>query len=517
MSLSGGVMILAVICIRALAINRVPKTTFLVLWGLVLARLLVPFSVPSGWSIYTLLQRGTPAAAANRVWTAPTISVPQGTVEVPQAARTVPLWGILWAAGAVLCAVGFAVAYWKCYQEFQMSFPVENAFARQWLQEHPLRRTVSIRQSDRIASPLTFGILHPVILMPKKTDWTDEATLQYVLAHELVHIRRFDTATKLLLIAAVCVHWFNPLVWAMYVLANRDLELSCDEAVIRQFGRSTRAAYAMVLIRMEETKSGVAPLCNHFSKTAIEERITAIMKTRKTTLMSLLLAAVLVAGTATAFATSGQTDAAEKQNAASVDRQLGTNVATTEEDETLLSYVDTKDGKTYYSFDGGKTFTPMTDAEFEQAYPTPDIEWWTYDEYKAWFETEKKNLQEMVGERGYTNTQGWFTWTQEMVDETIAMYESILEDIKNGMMYSKSVDGDEDVLVSYNPADVALGTSDPEKSIAIKLEDGTEKVFGPYATDEELLAAVEPFCNEQVKLGSMTQAKADEILGRYKA
>ena len=142
------------------------------------------------------------------------------------------------------------------------------------------------------------------------------------------------------------------------------------------------------------------------------------------------------------------------------DRAMGTNTATTEEEETLMSYVDPKDGKTYYSFDNGKTFTPMTDAEFEQAYPTPNIEWWTYDEYKAWLENEKKTLQEMVGEQGYTNTQGWFTWTQEMVDETIADYESILEDIKNGIMYSKSVDGEEDVMVSYNRMDVVLGTSD---------------------------------------------------------
>ena len=476
MSLSGGVMILAVICIRALAINRVPKKTFLVLWGLVLARLLVPFSVPSGWSIYTLLHRYTTAAAVNRaaILAASAGAVPQETAAAVQpaagAAPAVPAWGILWTAGTLLCAVLFAAAYWKCYQEFQMSFPVENAFARQWLQEHPLRRTVSIRQSDRIASPLTFGILHPVILMPRKTDWADETTLQYVLAHEFVHIRRLDTAAKLLLIAAVCVHWWNPMVWAMYVLANRDLELSCDEAVIRQFDRSTRAAYATALIHMEETKSGFAPLCNHFSKTAIEERITAIMKTRKTTLMSLLLAAVLVAGTATAFATSEQTGAADKENAASTvpqkelrameDRAMGTNTATTGEEETLMSYVDPKDGKTYYSFDNGKTFTPMPDAEFEQAYPTPNIEWWTYDEYKAWLENEKKTLQEMVGEQGYTNTQGWFTWTQEMVDETIADYESILEDIKNGIMYSKSVDGEEDVMVSYNRMDVVLGTSD---------------------------------------------------------
>lgn len=203
------------------------------------------------------------------------------SVSVSEAA--LPVGSIIWAVGTALCAVTFAVAYRNCYREFQMSLPVENDASRRWLQAHPLRRTITLRQTDRISSPLTFGLLHPVILMPKETDWDDEASLQFVLEHEFVHIRRLDTAAKLLLITAVCVHWFNPAVWAMYALANRDIELSCDEAVIRRFGHDARASYARVLIRMEEVQSGLTPLCNHFSKNVIEERITAIMKTKKIT------------------------------------------------------------------------------------------------------------------------------------------------------------------------------------------------------------------------------------------
>ena len=73
-----------------------------------------------------------------------------------------------------------------------MSLPVENDYTRRWLAEHPLRRRLAIRQSDRVSSPLTFGVLRPVILMPKAIDWTDERALAYVLEHEFVHIRRFD-------------------------------------------------------------------------------------------------------------------------------------------------------------------------------------------------------------------------------------------------------------------------------------------------------------------------------------
>ena len=261
-------MILVITVIRALAMNRVPKRTFPVLWGCVLVRLLVPVSLPSGLSIYSLLNRktatvltGAPAAAM------PTVSAGQAAAVSQQSAvetgTTVPVWGIVWLVGLLLCAASFATAYWRCGREFQMSFPVEHDAAARWLQAHPLRRRISIRQSDRVCSPLTFGILHPVILMPKKTDWDDETALSYVLEHEFVHIRRFDMLFKLLLIAAACAHWFNPLVWILYVLANRDLELSCDEAVVRHFGTGTRASYANVLIRMEEAKSGFAPIGSH--------------------------------------------------------------------------------------------------------------------------------------------------------------------------------------------------------------------------------------------------------------
>ena len=310
MSLAGGVMIVVITVLRALAINKVPKKTFLLLWAAALLRLLVPFSLPSRLSVYSLLRQSAPVSAVHPPVTAALSAAPMAQEAAGQTAvrTSVPVWTLVWAAGLVLCAAFFTVAYWRCGREFRMSLPVEREFARQWLAAHPLRRKIAIRQSDRISSPLSFGVLRPVILLPKKTDWTDEEALRYVLEHEFVHIRRFDSVGKLLLIAAACVHWFNPLVWAMYVLANRDLELSCDETVLRRFGGDVRGAYARVLIRMEERRRGVQPQCNYFSKNAMEERIRAIMKMKKITAISLTLAALLVTGTVTVFATSAKQD-----------------------------------------------------------------------------------------------------------------------------------------------------------------------------------------------------------------
>ena len=265
---------------------------------------------------------------------------------------------------------------------------------------------------------------------------------------------------------------------------------------------------------MEATKSGLLPFCNSFSKNAIEERITAIMKTKKITIFSLVLACLIVAGTATAFATSAQAGN-NRLSLEEQDRRLNAEAEKTYQEETMLSYVDTQDGKTYYSMDGGATFEPLTDEEYEKRFPTPDVEWWTYEEYKAWLEEQKIQLQSMIGERGWTGGRGEFVWTQEIVDETIAMYEETLQDIKNGIRISKSVDGDTDIQMAYNPEDIELGTSEKAISLSILLSNGEEVMFGPYENVEELLSEVKPFCLEQVKLGNMKQSEVDEILNKY--
>ena len=313
MSFAGGVMILAIIVIRTLAVNLLPKKTFLALWGIAVARLLLPFSVPSAFSVYSLIGNHTPAVPTTKgpqvAGMLPTeIAGQMATMpgNISNAASSISVWVIVWAVGVLVCALVFAIAYWKCRQEFQTSLPIDNGFIQNWLKTHRLKRSISVRQSSRFSAPLTYGVFRPVILLPMSTEWENAKALQYVLAHEYVHIRRFDSITKLVLIAALCVHWFNPLVWAMYILANRDIELSCDETVVRLFGENTRAAYARTLISMEETRSGFTPLCNNFNKNSIEERITAIMKYKKTSIFSLVLALSLIFCATTAFATSAQ-------------------------------------------------------------------------------------------------------------------------------------------------------------------------------------------------------------------
>ena len=320
MSIAGTCIILIATVLRALAMYRLPRHTFSILWAIAYARLIVPFSIPWSFGMFALMERSAPAirprvapaiphgaaAAAGAVQT----YIRSAATHTPAARPAISPWTLIWLAGCCVCALLFALAYIRWHRIFRNSTPVDNAFTRQWLCGHTLRRSISIRQTAGITAPLTYGVLRPVILMPKDTDWTDTATLEYVFAHEFTHIRRFDALRKPLLVVVPCLHWFNPMVWVMYVLANRDIELACDEAVIRAKGTDARKSYACTLLNLEERRGGFAALTNSFSRNAIEERIRSLMKMRKTTLPALLLAILLIMGVTAAFATSAPAESA---------------------------------------------------------------------------------------------------------------------------------------------------------------------------------------------------------------
>ena len=311
MSVAGGVLILFIVLIRALAIHRLPKTTFLALWMIAALRLLLPFSIPLTFNIHIGLDVFSDVVqelpSGNIASTLPGDSPPSydiGTAVPSPATEHISTFEILWLVGVLLLAIYFSISYFRSMRKFRMSIPDNTPYIQNWLTAHQISRPLAVRSSDLISSPLTYGILHPVILLPKKLDRNDQVALKYVLTHEYVHIRRFDAITKILFAAVLCIHWFNPFVWVMYVLANRDMELSCDAWVIRMMGAKNRSSYALMLIKMEERRNGMSALCSHFGKNAITERIEAIMKFKKATAVAIALALVLVVGATTAFAAS---------------------------------------------------------------------------------------------------------------------------------------------------------------------------------------------------------------------
>ena len=238
-----------------------------------------------------------------------------GQIPVPEAAPAaveIPWLTILYLAGAAALALLFLVSYRRGVRVFRTALPLTHPMINQWRRQIHALRGVPIRRCDRIRSPLTYGLIRPVVLLPKGLDCDDTQEMGYVLLHVGAHIRHRDAWWKLLLAAALCVHWFNPLVWCMYVCANRDLERCCDESVVRACGLEARSEYALTLLKWEERRSGLLPLCSPFSNKIMKERVISIMKLKKQSAAALALAAVLVLGTTAAFATGPAPETAEK-------------------------------------------------------------------------------------------------------------------------------------------------------------------------------------------------------------
>lgn len=552
MGLAGSVLIIVTLLIRFFAVHKLPRWVFLVFWYVALTRLLVPYSLPSSFNAFdllnslfsktqpssemvdfenmvtavtsttisdmlpitikpgdaTLAEEGIREIAYATAPPAPdglqgsVSSVVEHTTTVPGASdvvaegsvtalfpdnesvfsslanafqATMDIWLPIWVIGSIVCVAVFAFAYWRSHRKFRESLPVNDAFVAEWVSKQRIRRRLQVRSSDQISTPVCYGIIKPVILLPKHFDWEDREGLLYVLTHEYMHIRHFDSVTKLLIIAAVCLYWFNPLVWALYILANRDIEFATDAAVVRTCGTTTRSQYALTLISMAEAKSSLAPLCNHFSRNVIEERITAIMTMKKTPWVSVALSAVLLTGTTTAFATTPQVQLlADDVSASDVSAEplltedSGAVAYKVIEDEDGKVVVTLKDGETAEVTEGGmfSTTTTAEDATVNMAtaYLDKELVWWTADEYEAWLNQEKEDLQECLGAKAWTSSKGWFTWTQDMIDEAIADYEDVLEEIKAGAKVSKpfALAVSEDGVVT---SDVAIQTVPTSEAI----------------------------------------------------
>lgn len=334
MGVTGGAMVLAVLAVRKIFQNKLPGNTFVVLWMAVALRLLLPVAVPVPWNAYTLLEHfegvgqwgealglAAPKEAEPADWQQgiqagegqlPTgnnvVEEVQGDAGVQEGAKGLqkflPAWNLIYLAGALLCAVFYIFTYLKCYREFRAALPVEDLDVLSYVRSFPMKRKVQVRETRLVATPMTYGVRRPVILLPKGIKWESDRQMRLVLTHELAHIRRFDVVWKLVLAMAVCIHWCNPLVWVMNILASRDIELVCDEKVVRHFGQDSRSVYALSLISLAERKGRPVTWGAGFGKDAMEERIVAIMKKKIYSGKAVAGAAILVVFVVVLFATS---------------------------------------------------------------------------------------------------------------------------------------------------------------------------------------------------------------------
>lgn len=313
MSLSAAVLAAVVLFMRGALGGRLPRKTFKLLWAVVILRMLVPISLPL-MKINIGAAAPVPAGAAlsqdtvvysyiDGEFTRAGMGLAdfaEGTVcEVSETGKLGVSLAAVWSIGAIAVFGYFAVSHILFRKRAGEAIPLENPKILGIAEKYSLKRKVRIKVSDRLSSPLTYGVLRPVIILPKDVLRGGGKSAEYILAHEFTHIKRFDALYKWVMTAAVCLHWFNPLAWVMFAMAGRDIELSCDEEVILAAG-GAREEYALTLIGMEERRSfGV--LQSGFGGNSVTERIRAAMTVKKATPAGKAAAAILAVSAGLVF------------------------------------------------------------------------------------------------------------------------------------------------------------------------------------------------------------------------
>ncbi len=274
MSLSASFLILAVIAFRKFFSSKMPRTVFLFLWMLAWCKLMIP--IPTGFSV----------PVTNNGWfeKMPDITTALSIPAIAwQTAGTKPAFPwmilkILWSCGALAFSLYLGSLHIVNLKKYRTAIPLkESSWILIWLKQKCFLRRITVGISDEIDSPLTYRILFPVILLPKQTDWKDKESIKLILEHEAAHIRHLDMLKKLCLAAAWVFHWFNPLVWLMVAFASRDMELACDEAVIRAVGKDKRKTYANLLIGLEAKRAGIDLLASGLGQSLMKERINHLI------------------------------------------------------------------------------------------------------------------------------------------------------------------------------------------------------------------------------------------------
>ncbi|MCC0704561.1 penicillin-binding protein [Clostridioides sp. ES-S-0049-02] len=319
MSVTSGVLILIVIFIRACLFKKLPKKVFVLLWLVVLFKLLVPVSLNSTFSIYSIIESNFDAQLGNASAVDYSIKKNNNSISKNNFGDSKALFNLenftaLEISSILTFGISITFIMFLCFKYtrtinlFKTSIHIKNhEFIKKWAYDNRGFRKFFVCISEFTKTPLTTGILKPNIILPKQMDYSNNQTLNFVLTHELVHINRFDNILKLFMIVALAVHWFNPLVWVMLFLLNKDIEFSCDEKVMSIVGEEYRADYATTLISLaEEHNTFPMTLYNGFGKTKIEERIVNVMKFKKSTYITFLVSAVLICGTSVVFATGNK-------------------------------------------------------------------------------------------------------------------------------------------------------------------------------------------------------------------
>lgn len=298
MSIAAGWLILAVVVLR-FVLKKAPKRFVLLLWAVVGLRLALLWSIESALSLIpsaaTLpegimmertpsLDTGIPALnnAINPGFAAAFAPEPAASANPLQV--LLPIASLIWLAGAAAMLIWALASWLRLRSRMRTAVRLEG----------------NVYESEMAVGPFVLGLFRPRIYLPFGLG---EAERGHVLAHEREHIRRGDQVVKLLGFLLLCLHWFNPLVWLAYALLCRDIELACDERVVRNMGSGERADYSQTLLELSRPKRFVSVCPLAFGEVSVKGRVKSVLSYKKPAFWLVVLAIVVCIGAAVCFLT----------------------------------------------------------------------------------------------------------------------------------------------------------------------------------------------------------------------
>lgn len=293
MSLASCFVIVALLLVRQ--IRRLPRRVMYPLWGLAFFRLVMPFTLPTRWSLFNFtgglvkrlitietITHGTiqETAATSGIWTTMN-SIGAADQYVPIEYKTESLRQIftigtvVWAIVAAASIIAAVILYSLTRKELKQAIHIKDDLYR----------------SDMLMSPVLTGLFRPRIILPSGLD-PDSTEGVMIVAHEKKHKSRLDNLWRLLGICITCLHWFNPFAWIMLKSFLTEMELSCDEAVIRKYSVDERQKYAGTLLRFAEDSRML--VSSAFGRSGVKVRIVNVLNYRKLTLIGIMASSLLL-------------------------------------------------------------------------------------------------------------------------------------------------------------------------------------------------------------------------------
>ena len=276
MSISASWLVLAVLLIR-FVLKKSPKWVNVLLWGIVAVRLLCPFSVES---IFSMIPSGETIPMNIEMAENPTIesginaidsvvnpiieqsNVPDNGASINPLQIVVAISGNIWILGVIALLIYTVVSYWNIRRKVGTAVLYRD----------------NVFQSENVSSPFVLGIIRPKIYLPFKITSQD---VEHVIAHEQAHIKRKDHWWKPVGFLLLAFHWFNPLMWLAYVLLCRDIELACDEKVIKELDNVQRADYTQALVSCSVDRRVITACPLAFGEVGVKDRVKSVMNYKK--------------------------------------------------------------------------------------------------------------------------------------------------------------------------------------------------------------------------------------------